>query len=127
MNGIPKDKNVGQVLRWAHNNDLFTISLCHGPGAFFATELGGGEFLYEGYNMCVFPDEVDAQTPMMGYLPGHMKVGVSQRLKDLGVNVMNTEMDNSVCVDRKLITGASPLASDALGKLAAETLLKELN
>jgi molecular chaperone Hsp31 and glyoxalase 3 len=31
-----------------------------------------------------------------------------------------------VCVDRKLITGASPLASNELGKLAAETLLKEL-
>jgi molecular chaperone Hsp31 and glyoxalase 3 len=29
-------------------------------------------------------------------------------------------------LDRKLITGASPLAANELGKLAAETLLKEL-
>ena len=39
---------------------------------------------------------------------------------------MNTESDKTVVVDRKLITGASPLASNELGKLAAETLLKEL-
>jgi len=39
---------------------------------------------------------------------------------------MNTKSDNTVCVDRKLITGASPLAANALGKLAAETLLKAL-
>jgi molecular chaperone Hsp31 and glyoxalase 3 len=39
---------------------------------------------------------------------------------------VNTESDKTVCVDRKLITGASPLASNELGKLAANTLLKEL-
>ena len=76
--------------------------------------------------MCVFPDAIDEQTPMVGYLPGHMKAGVSERLKSLGANIINTESDNSVCVDRKLITGASPLASNELGKLAATTLLKEL-
>lgn len=127
MIGIPEDKNVGKVLKWAHQNDLFTISLCHGPGSFLATALDGEEFLYKGYKMCVFPDAVDKQTPMIGYLPGQMKSGLSERLKSLGVDVINTESDNSVYVDRKLITGASPLASDALGKLAAETLLKELN
>jgi molecular chaperone Hsp31 and glyoxalase 3 len=126
MIGIPEDKNVGKVLTWAHENDLFTISLCHGPGSFLATTLEDGNFLYDGYKMCVFPDAVDEQTPMVGYLPGHMKNGVSERLKDLGAIIINTESDNSVIVDRKLITGASPLASNELGKLAAETLLKEL-
>jgi len=37
MIGIPEDENVGKILRWAHQNDLFTISLCHGPGAFLST------------------------------------------------------------------------------------------
>ena len=40
---------------------------------------------------------------------------------------MNTKMDKTVCVDRRLITGSSPLASNKLGKLAVKTLLKELN
>ena len=127
MIGIPEDKNVGEILRWAHENNLFTISLCHGPGALLSTTLDNKEFLYKGYNMAVFPDSVDNKTPMFGYLPGKMPYGLSEKLKSLGVNLMNTKMDKTVCLDRKLITGSSPLASNELGKLAAQTLLKELS
>ncbi len=127
MIGIPEDENVGKILRWAHENALFTISLCHGPGAFLATTLNEQKFLYTGYNMAVFPDSVDNKTPMFGYLPGKMPYGLSEKLKSLGVNLMNTKMDKTVCKDRKLITGSSPLASNELGKLAAKTLLSELN
>lgn len=127
MIGIPKDKNVAKILRWADEKDVFTISLCHGPGAFLSTTLDNQEFLYKGYNMAVFPDSVDNKTPMFGYLPGKMPYGLSEKLKSLGVNLMNTKMDKTVCVDRRLITGSSPLASNELGKLAANTLLKKLN
>ena len=126
MIGIPEDKNVGRIINWAHQNDLYTISLCHGPGAFLATLHDEEEFIYKGYNMCVFPDSVDKQTPMIGYLPGQMPWGLSERLKGLAVNLMNKKGDKTVCVDRKLITGASPLASNELGKLATNTLLKAL-
>lgn len=126
MLGIPEDRNVGKILNWAHQNDLFTITLCHGPGSLLTTRLNSQKFLYEGYNMAVFPDSVDKQTPMIGYLPGQMPWGLSEKLNKMGVNLMNTKMDKTVCIDRKLITGASPLASNNLGKLAAETLLKEL-
>ena len=126
MIGLPADKNVGKVLNWAYQSDLFTITLCHGPGVLLSTALDNQKFLYDGYKMAVFPDAVDEMTPMIGYLPGHMKKGVSERLKNLGVTIVNTESDKTVCVDRKLITGASPLASNELGKLAANTLLKEL-
>ena len=127
MIGIPDDRNVGKVLNWAHQNDLFTITLCHGPGALLSTTLDNQKFLYDGYKMAVFPDAIDEITPLIGYLPGHMILGVSERLKNLGAIIVNTESDKTVCVDRKLITGASPLASNELGKLAANTLLKELN
>jgi molecular chaperone Hsp31 and glyoxalase 3 len=39
---------------------------------------------------------------------------------------VNTKADKTVCLDKKLITGASPLAANNLGKLAAETLLENL-
>jgi len=126
MLGIPEDENVGKVLNWAHDNDLFTITICHGPGSLLSTTLQNQEFLYKGYRMAVFPDSVDKQTPMIGYLPGHMPHGLSEKLKSLGANIVNTKSDKTTCLDRKLITGASPLASNDLGKLAAETLLKEL-
>lgn len=126
MIGIPEDENVGRVLNWAHQNNLFTISICHGPGSFLATTLNNQPFIYEGYNMCVFPDSVDKQTPLIGYLPGQMPWGLSKKMESLGVNLMNSKSDKTVCLDRRLITGASPLASNELGKLAAKTLLKEL-
>lgn len=126
MLGIPENENVGKVLHWAHENDLFTISLCHGPGALLATTLNDQAFLYDGYKMAVFPDSVDKMTPKIGYLPGLMPVGLSEKLKSLGATLVNTKSDKTVCVDRKLITGASPLASNELGKLAAQTLLSEL-
>lgn len=126
MLGIPENENVGKVLNWAHQNDLFTISLCHGPGSFLTTTLNNGEFIYKGYNMAVFPDSVDKMTPKIGYLPGEMPWGLSEKMKSLGVNLANTKSDKTVCLDRKLITGASPLASNELGKLAAQTLLGAL-
>jgi molecular chaperone Hsp31 and glyoxalase 3 len=126
MLGIPEDLNVGTILRLAHEHDLFTISLCHGPGSFLATALDGQEFLYSGYNMAVFPDSVDKQTPMIGYLPGHMPWRLGEELTELGANIVNTKGDKTCCVDRHLITGASPLASNELGKLAATTLLEHL-
>jgi molecular chaperone Hsp31 and glyoxalase 3 len=124
MLGIPEDKNVGKVLNWAHQNDLYTITLCHGPGSLLTTMLNDNRFLYEGYKMAVFPDSVDKMTPMIGYLPGQMPWGLSEKLKSLGAIIVNTKSDKTVCLDRKLITGASPLASNELGKLTANTLLK---
>ena len=127
MLGIPEDKNVGRVLHWAHENDLYTMTLCHGPGSLLSTGLENKPFLYEGYEMAVFPDSVDKQTPMIGYLPGLMPYGLSEKLKGLGAKLANTKADDTVVVDRKLITGASPNASNNLGKLAAEMLLKALS
>jgi molecular chaperone Hsp31 and glyoxalase 3 len=126
MLGIPEDRNVGEILKWANSNDLFTISLCHGPGSFLTTTLDNQQFMYEGYNMAVFPDSVDKMTPMIGYLPGQMPWALSEKLTSLGVNIVNKKSDDTVCLDRKLITGASPLASNNLGKLAANTLLEAL-
>ncbi len=124
MIGLPEDENVGTALRWAHDNDLHTISLCHGPGAFLATTIGGQDFLYDGYQMAVFPDSIDKQTPKIGYLPGKMPMPVSDKLEELGATLANRKADDTVLVDRRLITGASPDASNALGELAARTLLQ---
>ena len=126
MLALPDDKNVGKILHWAHENDLFTIALCHGPAALLASTLNEQQFIYDGYQMAVFPDSVDKMTPKIGYLPGKMPWWLGEKLKNLGANIINTKADNSVCLDRKLISGASPLASNKLGKLAAKTLLEEL-
>jgi molecular chaperone Hsp31 and glyoxalase 3 len=127
MLGIPDNANVGKALHWAHDNGLFTITLCHGPGSLLSTQLDGNAFIYKGYQMAVFPDSVDKQTPMIGYLPGQMPWQLNEKLINLGVVIVNTKSDKTTCVDRKLLTGASPLAANELGKLAANTLLQALS
>ena len=126
MLGIPEDENVDKLLRWADQNDLYTITLCHGPGSLLATASNGQEFLYKGYEMAAFPDAVDKQTPMIGYLPGPMPWHLEAKLTELGAVIVNKKMDETTHIDRKLITGASPLASNELGKLSAKTLLANL-
>lgn len=126
MLGIPEDKNVGEVLKWSHDNNMYTITLCHGPGSLLSTALNNQKFIYDGYKMAVFPDSVDKMTPMFGYLPGHMPSTLCDKLENKGVTIVNKKADKTVCLDRKLITGASPLASNELGKLAVSTMLKEL-
>jgi molecular chaperone Hsp31 and glyoxalase 3 len=92
-----------------------------------STALNDKPFIYAGYKMAVFPDSVDKMTPSFGYLPGHMPSTLCDKLEEHGVTIINKKANKSVCLDRKLITGASPLASNNLGKLATNNLLKELS
>lgn len=126
MLGLPEDKNVGRIIKWAHDNGLFIISLCHGPGALLSTTLDDRGFIFNGYKMAVFPDSVDKLTPKIGYLPGPVPWKLNEQLEKYGANIINKKSDDTVCKDRKLLTGASPLASNKLGKLAADTLLDDL-
>ncbi|MBO6789672.1 MAG: DJ-1/PfpI family protein [Dinoroseobacter sp.] len=123
MLGLPDNSDVGKVLHWAHEQEMFTLALCHGPAALLAAKTDEG-FLYDGYKMTVFPDAVDKQTPVIGYLPGPMPWWVGEKLTALGAQITNTKADASCHVDRRLVTGASPKAANAFGRLAAETLLK---
>lgn len=122
MLGLPESQALGKVLRWAHENELHTLSICHGPAALLSAKDENG-FIYSGYDMAVFPDAVDKQTPMIGYMPGHMPWKFGERLTDLGVTLTNSKADDTCCVDRRLITGASPKAANRFGRLAAQTLL----
>ena len=73
-----------------------------------------------------FPDATDRMTPDIGYMPGHLSWHFGEKLKALGVTILNTEPTGAVHADRKLLTGDSPFAGNALGKLAAEALLAEV-
>ena len=121
--GLPESADVKAVLEWAAAEDRFVISLCHGPAAFLAV---GDSDIYRGYKICAFPDALDAQTPDIGYMPGHLTWKFGEKLQKLGFEIINKDISGAVHQDRKLLTGDSPLAGNALGKLAAEALLKAL-
>ncbi|WP_371171389.1 protein deglycase HchA [Aliiroseovarius sp. 2305UL8-7] len=125
MLGLPSNKDLGTLLRWADGQGLFTLAICHGPAALLAAD-NGGEFIYHGYKIAAFPDAVDKQTPLIGYMPGHMPWEFGRKLNSLGVEIINNKADTSCHVDRRLVSGASPKAANNFGRLAATTLLKAL-
>ncbi|MGI8569204.1 MAG: hypothetical protein ACR2KT_09155 [Methylocella sp.] len=59
-------------------------------------------------------------------MPGQLPWFVGEKLKNLGVEVLNQDITGRCHKDRKLITGDSPLASNNIGKMAAEALLEEV-
>ncbi|MGQ0557489.1 MAG: glyoxalase III HchA [Nitrospiraceae bacterium] len=122
--GLHESEDMKAVLEWAIVNDKFMISLCHGPAAFLAV---GHNPRFAGYKICAFPDELDAQTPDIGYMPGHLTWKFGERLKTIGFQIVNTDMSGATHRDRRMLTGDSPLAGNALGKLAARALLEAIS
>lgn len=118
--GLPESRDVKAVLEWAHEADRFVISLCHGPAALLSL---GDSPAYRGYSLCAFPDALDAWTPEVGYMPGHLTWKFGEKLKAAGFGIVNDDMTGAVHKDRKLLTGDSPMAANPLGKLAARELL----
>ncbi len=125
---LPFSADVASVLRWALDADRHIVAICHGPAALLALAKDGGAsgFPFAGYTITAFPTAADRQIPDEGYLPGQLTWQFGEKLQALGVTIANSEPDQSTRKDRKLLTGASPLAANALGRLAAETLLAEV-
>lgn len=124
MLGLPQSPELGQVLRWAVQRDKLVIALCHGPASLLAAQVGaeGEPFAFQGYELCAFPDALDRQTPAIGYVPGPMPWYMGERLTAQGMKILNTDISGRVHQDRLLVSGDSPLASDAIGRLAVEAL-----
>ena len=122
--GLPKSDEVKTVLEWVAANDKFLVSLCHGPAAFLA--VGKDSPIYRGRKIVAFPDAMDAQTPEIGYMPGHLTWKFGEELKALGFELLNEGICGAVHKDGKILTGDSPLAGNALGQLAATEALADV-
>ncbi|MFZ5393024.1 glyoxalase III HchA [Acinetobacter seifertii] len=126
---IPHSLDVKKVLKWAVEQDKFIITLCHGPASLLAAAVDEQpeNYIFKDYQICVFPDSLDKGANIdIGYMPGALPWLVGENLEKLGVKILNTSITGQCHRDRKLLTGDSPLASNNLGKLAAETLLAEV-
>ena len=125
LTGLPTSKEVQQTLDWALDHDRFIVTLCHGPAALLASGLDREESRFAGYELALFPDSLDQGTNReLGYVPGGMPYLFGQELKKQGLTLVNDDMSGTVHQDRKLLTGDSPLAAHALGKLAADEFIK---
>ncbi len=125
MVGLPDDENVGALIRWVQASDRYLVAVCHGPAALMATTMNDGPHPYAGYEMCAFPDSMDKRSPSIGYLPGQLPWFQCEKLEQQGIRILNDDITGATHVDRKLFSGDSPKACDALGKLIARALLDD--
>ena len=127
MVGLPENKEVGSVLRWAFEKDKFVISICHGPSVFMAANNGNDSFVFKGFKVAAFSDLLDRITFLFGYIPGKMQWFVGESLEKMGVNVAVSFSSGKVCHDLNVITGDGPSASNKLGKIATAEMLRSTN
>ena len=110
------------------NKNKKIITLCHGPAALLAASLNEDKFLFNGFEMAVFPDSLDEGANQdIGYMPGKLKWLLAEKLTSLGVKIVNKDITGLVHKDRNVLTGDSPLAANNLGILAAKELLAMVN
>lgn len=126
--GLPESADVANMLEWALTADRYIFSICHGPAAFLAPGNVHKDKVspFKGYSLCAFPDAVDKMLPGLGYTPGALTWAFGEALTAQGLKIVNSEATGATHKDRKLITGDSPFAANALGKLAAATLLEAM-
>ena len=121
---LPESHDVKELLKWAMEKDRKIVTLCHGPAALLAGSIDENKFLFDGYEMTVFPDSLDeGANQEIGYMPGKLKWLLADKLEKLGVKIVNTGITGEVCKDRNVLTGDSPLAANNLGILTADELL----
>lgn len=121
---LPESRDIKELLKWAMKKDRKIVTLCHGPAALLAGSIDENKFLFDGYEMTVFPDSLDeGANQEIGYMPGKLKWLLAERLEKLGVKIINTGITGEVCKDRNVLTGDSPLAANNLGILTADELL----
>lgn len=126
MIGLRDNRAVADVLNWALEADRYVITLCHGPAALLAPKKADGTSAFAGYSVCSFPDALDKGANVdIGYVPGQMTWFLGEALQSAGLTVVNDDMTGAVHADRKLLTGDSPLAANALGTLAVEKMAGE--
>lgn len=124
---LPFNEDLKKIIHWVKNEDKYMMALCHGPAALLAGAIHEDplDYPYKGYQMNSFPDVIDTQLPTIGYVPGELPWFYGAKLKALGVEILNNDITGACHTDRKLVSGDSPLAANAFGKMCANALLSE--
>ncbi|KAF2648012.1 class I glutamine amidotransferase-like protein [Lophiostoma macrostomum CBS 122681] len=113
LSDLGDNKELGRILQHFHDRHKPTAAICHGPYAFLSTQVSG-EFAYKGYKITSWSDAEEKL--METLLWGEIKK-VESSLREAGAEMVEgvgTAL-GSITVDREVVSGANPMAADALG------------
>ncbi|KAI9928825.1 hypothetical protein ASPWEDRAFT_103451 [Aspergillus wentii DTO 134E9] len=115
LKDLGDDPELGRILRYFHQENKPTAAICHGPYALLSTKAAGdGSFVYNGYRITSWSDlEEKAMETMMG---GEIEK-VESALRNEGAVMVEGagEKIGNTTLHRELVTGANPMAANALG------------
>lgn len=118
-----KDARLGTMLRWFHENDRLTVTLCRGGVALRST-METGDFEYRGYAMTTYARvEDDLASKTNGIKPlWDIPVHAGEELAEAGGKVSFRPFKPNVVADRDLLTGENQFSAHELARQFVSTL-----
>ncbi|KAI0637358.1 ThiJ/PfpI family protein [Trametes polyzona] len=115
---------LGRILLHFHNQHKATAVICHGPYALLSTKYAPNSpgFAYKGYKLTSWSDAEEklVETMKGGEIPNK----VESTLAAEGAEMVTTTAKKAggITVDREVVSGANPMAANALGSKFVEML-----
>lgn len=101
----------------------FLAIICHGPYALLSTKVAPGSpgFAYKGYKITSWSD---TEEKLVETLKGGSITKVESSLRDAGAIMVEDAGTKAgkITVDREVVSGANPMAANALGDKFVEML-----
>ncbi|KAI0328107.1 ThiJ/PfpI family protein [Cubamyces sp. BRFM 1775] len=124
ISDLGNNPDLGRILLHFHNEHKATAVICHGPYALLSTKYAPNSpgFAYKGYKLTSWSDaEEQLVEKMKG---GEVPVKVESALAAEGAEMVTTTSKKlgDITVDREVVSGANPMAVNALGSKFVEML-----
>ncbi|KAH9930894.1 class I glutamine amidotransferase-like protein [Fomitopsis serialis] len=107
---------LGRIMWHFHNLRKPTAVICHGPLALVSTKYAPNSpgFAYEGYQLTSWSD---AEERLVEHMQGGEIPKVESTLASEGAQMISTagKKLGGITIDREVVSGANPMAADALG------------
>ncbi|KAI0702335.1 ThiJ/PfpI family protein [Cytidiella melzeri] len=117
LTDLGDNPELGRILLHFHDNQKPTATLCHGPFALLSTKYAPGSsgFAYKGYKITSWSDSEEWLVESMK--GGEIPAKVESTLASEGAEMVSSvgHKLGSITVDRELISGANPMAANAIG------------
>jgi putative intracellular protease/amidase len=125
LTDLGDNPELGRILSHFHTQHKPTATICHGPYAFLSTKYTPGsnkEFAYKGYKLTSWSD-AEEKFMETAVLRGEV-TKVESTLREEGAEMVEgvAQSLGSITVDREVVSGANPMAADALGKKFIEMM-----
>ncbi|KAI0713411.1 ThiJ/PfpI family protein [Earliella scabrosa] len=117
ISDLGNNPELGRILYHFHNEHKATAVICHGPYALLSTKYAPNSlgFAYKGYKLTSWSDAEEKLVETMK--GGTVPTKVESTLKEEGAEMLTSvgKKMGGITVDREVVSGANPMAANALG------------